>query len=158
MEKIIGKQNEILVNLRECEENLVRPSSREQAVICQQFVKDFVQKSDEIRETIVEASSKNATPATGRKLDTLFDDMRNQLNGQRQKAKASLRNMDPNEQNELLKFYAGFSNFFTELFHWFKDLVNTVVEAIKKGLRMAQNFVRSIFNDVVEKVVDFFTM
>ncbi len=92
-----------------------------------------------------DSSSPEATKENKRKLEVYFNTMKSAVEDQRKKTLDELDDMSPEQQDEAVSFWMGFTSFFKSLMTWIKNKFNEVVQKIKQGFRWAYNRMKNIY-------------
>lgn len=95
-----------------------------------------------------EDRSESARKRNEAKLDVIFDDMVKELEKGRTDARESLRNLTPEQQEDVLMFWALAQNFFADVMKWMQDIFQTVLEKIRQGYRLVKKVVKEIFDTI----------
>ena len=90
------------------------------------------------------------------KIDKMFDGMIKDMNQQREKVKADLEKLTPEEQELVLTFWSGVQEFMGKLLGWLRDMFNKVLEKIMQGWQLIKDTVKSIFNTVFDAITNAF--
>lgn len=90
-----------------------------------------------------------ATEKNKKKIDTAFDSIIKQMNEQRKEVKKEMENMTPKQQESIVIFWEGVSQFFNGVLIWIKDLFSTVIDAIRKGFELMKDAVKEFFDTVL---------
>lgn len=100
-----------------------------------------------------EDSSESGRKRNEAKLDAIFNDMLKEVEKSRNDAKESLRNLTPEQQEDVVTFWALATNFFADVMKWMQNIFQAVLEKIRQGYRLVKKVVKDIF-DTIGKWLD----
>lgn len=97
-----------------------------------------------------EDSSESARKTNEARLDAVFNEMAKEIEKARKDAKDSLRNLTPEQQEDVITFWTLAQSFFADVMKWMQKMFQNVVEKIRLGYRLVKEVVKDIFDTIGE--------
>lgn len=97
-----------------------------------------------------EENSEAARQRNAAKLDAIFDDIVAQINAARYDVQASLQNLTPEQQEDVVTFWGSAQFFFMNIVRWMQDMFQKILDKIRQGWRLVKEVVVEIFTIVEE--------
>lgn len=119
------------------------------------FVDDLRRKFNKVFDgangsvNLEEDSSEAARKRNEARLDAIFNDMVKDIEKTRNDVKKSLRNLTPEQQNDVVTFWALAQNFIADVMQWMQNMFQIVLEKIRQGYRLVKKVVKDIFDSIV---------
>ncbi|CAF1056537.1 unnamed protein product [Brachionus calyciflorus] len=80
--------------------------------------------------------------------------MHEQIDQQEKDIIAELPNLNPDQQTTVVEYWENATTFLTSIFSYLKTMFNYVIDAIKKGLKIAKDAFKQMFDEVKQWLED----
>jgi len=95
------------------------------------------------------------TKRNKQKIDELFDSMINKLLAQKEGVKNEMDNLSPEQQEDIVSYWAEVNMFMMDVFNWMKKAFLFILTKIREGFRLVKETVRCVFktiNDLLKMI------
>ena len=114
----------------------------------------FGQKSVELEER----ADKSTTERNKRKVNDLFEKIKNDLNNkleeQKNKVLDTMDGLTEEQQQGVLIFWTEAYNFLLSAINWIRDVFDTIIQKLSEGWRIAKGAVNGFFASVMQMIKD----
>lgn len=97
------------------------------------------------RADMEEENSESAFRRNEARLNSIFDGMQDEVNNARTEAIQSMRSLPPQQQDDVVTFWASAKNFFKNIMNWMRNMFRKILEKLRQGWRLIKQAVKDIF-------------